>query len=94
MSIYRRHDSAPYCRGDADDEGMDEPDDERPQRTSIERPRRLGPPDRFTLHHIRQFLPSTAKVSYAAGGKLQWKQGLFGSLGIFQDPDAPSGDPE
>ena len=73
---------------------MDEPDDERPQRTSIERPRRLGPPDRFTLHHIRQFLPSTAEVSNAAGGELQWNQGPFGSHEIFQDRDAPSGDPK
>ena len=58
----------------------------------IERPRRLGPPNRFTLHHIHQFLPSTTKVLNAAIGELQWKQGPFGSLGIFQDLDALSGD--
>ena len=73
---------------------MDGPDDEHLQRTSIERPRRLGPLNRFTLHHICQFLPPTAEVSYAANGKLQRKQGPFGSLGIFQDTNAPSRDTE
>ena len=38
------------------------------------------------------FFPPTAEVSYATGGKLRRKQGPFGSLGIFQDPDAPLGD--
>ena len=59
---------------------MNGPDDERLQRTSIERPRQLGPQSRFTLHHIRQFLHPSPK-------------GPFGSLGILQDPDAPSWDP-
>ena len=36
---------------------------------------------------------STDKVSYAAGGELWPKQGPFGSLGILQNLDAPSGDP-
>ena len=69
---------------------MDRLDDEHPQRTSIQQPRRLGPPNQFTFHHIHQFLPPTIEVSYTIGGKLQQKQGPFGSLGIFQDPDAPS----
>ena len=45
------------------------------------------------LSHIRQFLPPTVEVSNAVGGELRRKQGPFGSLGIFQDLDAPSGDP-
>ena len=38
------------------------------------------------------FFALTTEVSYATGGKLRWKQGPFGSLGIFQDPNAPLGD--
>ena len=36
--------------------------------------------------------PLPPKVSYATSGKLRRKQGPARSLGVFQDPDAPSGD--
>ena len=38
---------------------------------SIKRPRQLDPPNQFTFHHIRQFLPPTVEVSNATGGGLQ-----------------------
>ena len=49
-------------------------------------------PNRFTIHHVRQLFPLSTKVSYAVGGKLRRKQRPAGSLGVLQDPHAPSGD--
>ena len=53
-------------------------------------PQRFGPPNQFTIHHIRQLLPPTTEVPHAADRKLRQSQGSFRSLEILQNSDAPS----
>ena len=43
------------------------------------------------IHHSqRPSLHRSTEVSYVAGGKLRRIQGPLRSLGVFQDPNAPS----